>query len=122
MGGPSMQISQNFAIENKGKGLHVKVSPFDGRCIVKHEENAGDGEDDEEETGDPSETERITEFETVSLHLRREDMEEEVIVDQQRPFEIGVRYSSPEDGTPDDRLCNVLKDSFFHRPLSTFAA
>jgi hypothetical protein len=36
MGSPTMQISQNFAIENQGQGLHIEVSPFNGGRIMEH--------------------------------------------------------------------------------------
>jgi hypothetical protein len=71
---------------------------------VKHEKNTGDGEDDKEEAGDPSETEGVGETEAVPFYLRRENMEKEVVIDHHGPFQIGIRYSGSEDGTPHCRI------------------
>jgi hypothetical protein len=71
---------------------------------MKHEENTGDGEDDEKKAGDSSKAECITEIEAVPLYLRREEMEEEVVANQQGSFQIRIRYSGPENGTPYSRI------------------
>jgi FKBP-type peptidyl-prolyl cis-trans isomerase len=67
---------------------------------MKHEKDTGDSEDDEEEAGDSSETEGIGESKTVAFHLGREDMEKEVVIHYHGSFQIGIRYSSSEDGSP----------------------
>jgi hypothetical protein len=71
---------------------------------MKHQEYASDRENDEEETGDPSQAECIRETETVALYLRRKNMEEEVVIDQQGAFQVSIRYSSSEDRTPHRRI------------------
>jgi len=48
---------------------------------MKHQENTGDGEDDEEQARNSSETEGIGESKTMAFHLGWEDMEEEVVID-----------------------------------------
>jgi hypothetical protein len=53
---------------------------------MKHQEDTGDGEDDEEKAGDSSEAEGIGELKTMAFHLGREDMEEEVVKDDHRSF------------------------------------
>ena len=68
---------------------------------MKHEDDASDGEDDEEKTGDPSEAKREGEPKTMALHLRREDVEEEVVEDQHGPFQVSIRHPRSEDGLPD---------------------
>ncbi len=50
----------------------------------------------------------------MALDLCRENMEEEVVVDQQRPLQIRIRHSGPEHGAPEDAICNALGDSFLH--------
>ena len=71
---------------------------------MKHQEYASDRENDEEETGDPSQAECIRKTETVTLYLRRKNMKEEVVIDQQGAFQVGIRYSSSEDRTPHRRI------------------
>jgi hypothetical protein len=71
---------------------------------MKHQEYASDRENDEEETGDPSQAECIRETETVTLYLRRKNMKEEVVIDQQGAFQVSIRYSSSEDRTPHPRI------------------
>ena len=66
---------------------------------MKHEKNTGDGEDDEEETRDPSQAEGISESKTMAFHLGREDMEKEVVIHHHGSFQIGIGYSSSEDGS-----------------------
>jgi len=64
---------------------------------MKHQEDAGDRKDDEEETGNPPQAERIGELKAMAFDLCRENVEEEVVVDQQGPLQIGIRYPRPED-------------------------
>jgi hypothetical protein len=71
---------------------------------MKHQEYASDRENDEEETGDPSQAECIRETETVTLYLRRKNMKEEVVIDQQGAFQVSIRYPSSEDRTPHRRI------------------
>ena len=71
---------------------------------MKHQEYASDRENDEEETGDPSQAECIRETETVTLYLRRKNMKEEVVIDQQGAFQVSIRYSSSEDRKPHRRI------------------
>jgi len=103
-----MQISQNLAIENESQSLHIEVCPFNRRRIMKHQEYASDRENDEEQTGDPSQAECIRETEAVTFYLGREDMEEKVVIDQQGAFQVRIRYSSSEDRTPHRRSRNAL--------------
>ncbi len=95
-----MQISQNLAIEDKGQSLHIEVCPLNRRRIMKHQEYTGDRKNNEKETRDPPQAERIRETEAVTFYLRREDVEEKVIIDQKGTFQIGIRHSSSEDRTP----------------------
>jgi len=67
---------------------------------MKHQKNTGDGEDDEEETRDPSQAERISESKTMAFHLGREDMEKKVVIHHHGSFQIGIRHSSSEDRSP----------------------
>jgi hypothetical protein len=71
---------------------------------MKHQEYASDRENDEEETGDSPQAECIRETETVTLYLRRKNMKEEVVIDQQGAFQVSIRYSSSEDRTPHRRI------------------
>jgi hypothetical protein len=71
---------------------------------MEHEEDTGDREDDEKEARDSSEAEGVRELKAVPLYLRGEDMEEKVVIDQQGSFQIRIRYSGPEDGTPWSRI------------------
>jgi hypothetical protein len=71
---------------------------------MKHQEYASDRENDEEETGDSSQAECIRETETVTLYLRRKNMKEEIVIDQQGAFQVSIRYSGPEDRTPYRRI------------------
>jgi hypothetical protein len=67
---------------------------------MKHQEYASDRKNDEEEKGDSSQAECIRETEAVTFYLRREDMEEEVVIHHHRSFQIRIRYSSSENGAP----------------------
>jgi len=71
---------------------------------MEHQEDTSDGEDDEEETGNPPEAKGIGESETMTLHLHREDMKEEVVIDEHGPLQIGIGYSCSEDRTPYHRI------------------
>ena len=71
---------------------------------MEHQNDAGNGEDDEEKAGDPSQTERIGESKAVAFDLRWEDMKKEVVIDEHGPFQIGIRYSGSEDRTPYRRI------------------
>jgi hypothetical protein len=71
---------------------------------LEHQKDASDGEDDEEETGDPSETEGVGEMEAVPFYLCRKDVKEEIVVYQHGAFQIRIRYSSSEDGPPYRRI------------------
>ena len=113
--GPPVQISQNFSVENEGQGLHIEIGPFSRRRVMEHQENAGDRQNNEEEARDPPQAEGIGESETMAFDLNRENMEEEVVVDQQGPLQVRIRYSGPEDGTPKCRICDALDDPFFHQ-------
>ena len=81
---------------------------------MEHQEDASDRKNDEEETRDSAQAEGVGEFEAVGFDLCREDVEEEVIVDQQGPLQIRIRYPGPEDGVPKCRICNALNNSFLH--------
>ncbi len=70
---------------------------------MKHQEYARDRKNDEEKKGDSSQTECIRKTEAVTFYLRREDMKEEVVIDEHGSLQIGVRYSGSEDRTPDRR-------------------
>jgi hypothetical protein len=67
---------------------------------MEHQEYARDRKNDEEEKGDSSQAERISESKAMAFDLCREDVEKEVVVDQHGSFQIGIRYSSSEDGSP----------------------
>ena len=71
---------------------------------MKHQEDSSDGEDDEEKARNASEAEGIGELEAMAFHLRREDMEEEVVVHHHGSFQIGIRYPGPENGSPNGRI------------------
>ncbi len=99
-----MQISQNLAVENQSQSLHIKVGPLNGRRIVKHQKDASDRKDDEEEAGDSSQTECIREAEAVTLYLSREDMQKKVIIDQQGTLQVGIGHTGSEDRAPHCRI------------------
>jgi len=71
---------------------------------MKHQEDTGDGEDDEEKARNSSETEGIGESKAMALHLRGKDMKEEVVIDYHGSFQIGIRYSGSENGSPKSRI------------------
>ncbi len=71
---------------------------------MKHQEYAGDRKNDEEEKGNTSHAEGIRETEAVTFDLRREDMKEEVVIDEHGPLQIGIGYSGSEDRTPHGRI------------------
>ena len=85
---------------------------------MKHEKNTGDGEDDEEEAGDSSQTEGIGESKTMAFHLRWEDMEEKIVKDYHGSFQIGIRNSGSKDRTPHYRVRDPLQNTFFHLSFS----
>ncbi len=98
-----MEISQNLSIEDEGQSLHVEISPFDGGRIEEHQEDTGNGENDEEKAGDSAEAEGIGESKAMALHLRGKDMEEEVVIHHHGSLQVRIRYSGSEDGSPDRR-------------------
>jgi hypothetical protein len=53
---------------------------------MEHQEDPGDGENDEEEARDSSETEGIGESKSMAFHLGWEDMEKEVVIDKHGSF------------------------------------
>jgi hypothetical protein len=71
---------------------------------MKHQEDTGDGEDDEEKAGNSAEAERIGESKTMALHLRGKDMEEEVVIHHHGSLQVRIRYSGSEDGSPESRF------------------
>jgi len=81
---------------------------------MEHQEDACDRQNDEEEARDTPQAEGIGESEAMPFDLSREDMKEEVVVDQQGPLQVCIRYSGPEDGKPKRRVCDALNDSFLH--------
>ncbi len=100
MGRPPMEVSQDLTIEDECQRLHIKIGSFNRRCIVEHKEDSGDGEDDEEEAGDPTEAKSIGESKTMPFYLGGKDMQKEIVVDEHGPFQIGIGYSGPEDRAP----------------------
>jgi hypothetical protein len=101
---PAVEISQNLSIEDEGQSLHIEISPFDGGRVKEHQEDPGDGEDDEEKAGDSAEAEGIGESKAMALHLRGKDMKEKIVVHHHGSLQVGIRYSGSEDGSPDRRL------------------
>ncbi len=71
---------------------------------MKHQEDASNRENDEQEAGDPSQAECIREAEAMTLYLGREDMKEKVIIDQQGALQVGIRHSGSEDRAPHCRI------------------
>ena len=71
---------------------------------MKHQEDTGDGEDDEEKAGDSAEAEGIGESKAMALHLRGKDMKEEVVIHYHRSLQVRIRYPGSENGSPDRRL------------------
>ena len=81
---------------------------------MEHQEDTGYRENDEEQTGNPSQAERIGELKPVTFYLRREEMEEEVVVDEHGPLQIRIGYPGSENGSPDCRFRNPSKNLFLH--------
>ena len=81
---------------------------------MEHQDDASDREGNKKQARDPSQTEGIRKLEPVAFHLCREDVEEEVIENHHGPFQIGIRKSRSEDGSPDERTRDGLKDFFLH--------
>lgn len=75
---------------------------------MEHQKDSGDGEDDEKEAGDASETKGISELKTVAFDLCRKDMEEEVMIDEHGAFQVGIGDSGSENRTPHCRFKNAL--------------
>lgn len=84
--------------------MHIEISPFDGRRIMKHQEDPCDGEDDEKEARNTSQTERVSELEAMAFDFCWKDVEEKVVIDEHGPFQIGIGYSGSEDRTPHRRI------------------
>ena len=81
---------------------------------MEHQEDACDRQNDEEETRNSPQAEGIGESEAMALDLSRENMEEEVVVDQHGPLQIRIRYPGPEDGAPHYRLRDALRKALPH--------
>jgi hypothetical protein len=67
---------------------------------MKHQKDARNSKDDKKEAGNASQAEGIGESKAMALHLRREDVEEEVMIHHHGSFQIRIRYSSSENGPP----------------------
>ena len=60
--------------------MHIKVSPFDGRRVMEHQEDARDGKDDKKKAGNAPQTECIRELKTMAFHLHGEDVKKKVMI------------------------------------------
>jgi hypothetical protein len=81
---------------------------------MEHQEDASHCKNDEEETRNSPQAERIGEFEAMAFDLSRENMEEEVVINQHGPLQIRIGHSSSEDRTPHCRIQNALYNAFLH--------
>jgi len=84
---------------------------------MEHQEDASDCQNDEEETRDSAQTECVGESEAMAFDLCREDVEEEIVVDQERTLQIAIGYSGSEDGAPHFRLNDALQKALSHLRL-----
>src|SRR6266542_2089481 len=109
VGGPSVHISHELAEEHRGRQrLHVVVGELltqAGRWPVEeHQEDAGDGEQDEQEEGQPAQAERVGQLEAVPLHLHRVQVVQHVVHHGQGAVARGVAVAGAIDGArPEDR-------------------
>ncbi len=81
---------------------------------MEHQEDASDRQNDEEEERDPSQAECIGESEAVAFDLSREDVEEEVVIDDEGPLQISIGDPGSEDRAPYCRLGDSLRNVFPH--------
>src|SRR4029453_14726479 len=96
-------------VDRGGEGLHVVVGqllPQPGRRPAEeHQEDAGVGEQDQPEEGEPAEAEGVGQLQPVPLHLHRVQVVQHVVHHRQRPVPGGVAVPGPVDRPgPEDRL------------------
>jgi len=111
---PSMKVSQDLAVVHESEGLNVEVGPFDGRSIMKHQENTCYRQTDKEKAGNASQAECVRELKAMAFHLHGKDMKEKIVKHQHGPLQFRVGNAGSKDGSPNRRICNPLKDSFPH--------
>ena len=75
-----------------------------GRSIKEHQEDARHSEQDEQEEAQAAETQRVADFDRVTLHLHRMKVVEHAVHDHVGPVAGAVAIALAEDGTrPKDR-------------------
>ena len=87
---------------------------------MKHQKDTRNREDDEEQTGDSAQAERVRESKAVAFYLRREDMEEEVVIDEHGTLQIRIGDSGSENGTPYGRIENASNHPLPHLSPSLY--
>src|SRR6266540_2884503 len=86
------------------------------RPVEEHQEDAGDGEQDEQEEREPAEAERVGQLQPVPLHLDGVQVVQHVVHHRQRPVPGRVAVAGPvdragpEDRPPDLRVPGLLPD------------
>ena len=102
---PSMHVAHERAEPHRGlELLHVAPRERFGRPVEEHQEDAGDGEQDEQEEAQPAEAERVADLHRVPLHLHRVQVVQHVVHDHVGAVPGAVGVALPEDRPrPEDR-------------------
>ena len=96
------------------EGLDVGPGLRGSRTVEEHQEDAGHGEEDEQEEAQPAEAEGVTDLHGVPFHLHRVQVVEDAVHDHVGPVPGVVAVSlaedraGPEDGRPGLRALHLL--------------
>src|SRR5213083_1846086 len=101
MGGPSMHVSHEHAQRNVfAQGDDVREGVFGRGTVIKHQEDAGDREDQKDEKGKAAHTPRVAHADSVAFELRGMKMQEYVRENGERAITVCVWKAVPEDRLP----------------------
>ena len=104
--GPSVHISHERSERDRGlEVLHVRVGVGDRRPVEEHQEDAGDGQQDEQEERQAAEAQRVGDLHRVPLHLHRVKVVQHVVHDHVGTVTGAVGVALAEDRAgPEDRV------------------
>ena len=96
-------------VEHIAKRLHLR------RMVIKHQQDAGIGQDDEKIKRDPAHTPRVAVANGIPIDLRRMKVQKDVGKHAQRPVPWRVVVFVPEDRRVNLRLRRIFQtlDLFF---------
>src|SRR6185312_5257995 len=99
---PAVHVAHELAEDDGAVDLlNIRVGDTLLRHEVEHQEDARDGQHQEQEERETTETPGVGDFHRLAAHLDRVEVEEDVPHHHQRLIEWGVWVAVPEYGPPD---------------------